>query len=138
MNVVELGTASGWTSAALVLTDRDRKVTTFDPIDRPNREDYWALLRNDDRARIEYFELDGALGADKASDVDLLFIDSSHDRDATMNEFNAWRGSLAPGAKVVFDDYGHPEFPGIAQAVEALGLQGEIGAGHFLWRNEAG
>jgi len=29
-NVVELGTASGWTSAALALADDERTVTTFD------------------------------------------------------------------------------------------------------------
>ena len=137
-NIVELGTASGWTAAALALADPDRNVTTFDPIDRPNREDYWGLLDPGVRARINFFEEDGALGAKRVSDVDFLFIDSSHDREPTLNEFNAWQPSLAPGAIVVFDDFGHPDFPGVAEAVRELDLTGEAAAGHFIWRAPAG
>lgn len=137
-NVVELGTASGWTAAALALADADRTVTTFDPVDRPNREDYWELLDPGVRSRITFFEEDGALGAKRVSVVDFLFIDSSHDREPTINEFNAWRPSLAPGAIVVFDDFGHPDFPGVAEAVRELDLTGEAAAGHFIWRAPAG
>jgi len=71
-------------------------------------------------------------------DVDFLFLDSSHDYDATLNEFNAWKPSLAPGAIVVFDDFGHPEFPGVAQAVRELDLQGEVADGHFIWHAPTG
>lgn len=136
-NVVELGTASGWTAAALALTDPQRTVTTFDPTDRPNRADYWGLLDPSVQRRITYFEEDGAKGAERVKDVDFLFLDSSHDYEPTIEEFKAWRPSLAPGAAVVFDDFGHPEYPGVAAAVEELGLAGETGAGHFVWRAPA-
>ena len=36
--------------------------------------------------------------------------------------------SLAPGALVVFDDYGHPDYPGVAEAVAELGAAGEARA----------
>lgn len=133
-NVVELGTASGWTAAALALTDPTRTVTTFDPFDRPNRADYWRLLDPSVRERITYIEEDGAQGAKRVKHVDFLFIDSSHDRELTIAEFNAWKPRLTPTAIVVFDDYGHPDYPGVAEAVEELGLTGDAGAGHFIWR----
>ena len=133
-NVVELGTASGWTAAALALTDPTRTVTTFDPTDRPNRADYWSLLDPSVRKRISYFKEDGAKGAKRVKNVDFLFLDSSHDYEPTIKEFNAWKPSLAPGAVVVFDDFGHPEFPGVADAVRDLELDGEVAGGHFVWR----
>jgi hypothetical protein len=57
--------------------------------------------------------------------VDLLFVDSSHERAATVREYEAWRPALAPGAIVAFDDYDHPDYPGVAQAISDLGLTGE-------------
>ena len=33
---------------------------------------------------------------------------------------------LAPGAAIVFDDYGHPDYPGVREAVQELGLDGRL------------
>jgi hypothetical protein len=41
---------------------------------------------------------------------------------------------LRPGATVAFHDYGDEHYPGVAQAVAQLGLQGEERAGMYLWR----
>ena len=41
--VVELGTATGWTTASLALADRARAVTSYDPVVVPGRERYEAL-----------------------------------------------------------------------------------------------
>ena len=46
----------------------------------------------------------------------------------------AWRPALAPGALVLFHDYGHPGFPGVAEAVSKLGLHGSADGGIFVWR----
>ena len=37
------------------------------------------------------------------------------------------------GADVAFHDYAHPDFPGVAQAVAELGLEGEAPGGLFVW-----
>jgi hypothetical protein len=68
----------------------------------------------------------------------MLFIDSTHEREGTLTEFRAWRERLAPGAVVAFHDYGHPEFPGVAQAVAELGLDGEVHGGLFVWFSPPG
>jgi hypothetical protein len=65
---------------------------------------------------------------------DLLFVDGSHERDSTIATFEAWRGALAGGAVVVFHDYGNPAYPGVEEAVEALGLDGAAERDVFVWR----
>jgi hypothetical protein len=134
-DVVELGTATAWTTGALVVDDPERRVLSFDPIVRPEREAYLALLSPAARARVTLVEAPGAAGTAHATgDADLLFIDSSHEHDATLEEFTAWREHLAPGAAVVFHDYTNPAFPGVARAVADLGLTGEVRSGMFVWR----
>jgi len=133
--VVELGTATGWTAAALALADPRRTVTTCDPNVQPGRDRYLRLLSPATRARIALLRSSGLAAATQdAEPVDLLFIDASHERQATVDEWRAWRPRLAPGAVVVFHDHDHPDFPGVTQAIADLGLAGEHRAGMFLWR----
>lgn len=133
--VVELGTATGWTAAALALADPARVVVSCDPIVQPGRDRYLRLLGSSALARIELL---GASGVEAATrdvhKVDLLFIDASHERQATIDEWLAWRPRLAPGGLVIFHDYDHPEFPGVAQAIKHLRLVGRYQAGMFIWQ----
>ena len=66
--------------------------------------------------------------------IDLLYLDTTHERADTIREYAAWRQVLRPGAWLVLDDYGHPDFPGVKQAAEELGLGGEARDGLFLHR----
>jgi predicted O-methyltransferase YrrM len=124
-SVAELGTATAWTSIALALADPHRSVITYDPSDRPQRRSYLELAGPRVRSRIELVTAPGSVGPPDARAVDLLYIDSSHDRLETISELEAWWTALRPGARVVFDDYIHPEYPGVRQAIEELGLAGE-------------
>jgi cephalosporin hydroxylase len=86
------------------------------------------------RTRITFVTAPAEDGPVGLSGVELLFVDSSHERDPTLAQIAVWRSALAPGALVVFDDYGHPDYPGVAQAVAALGATGTVRASMFLWR----
>jgi predicted O-methyltransferase YrrM len=130
-HVVELGTGPGWTTIALALADPERRVTTFDPVVHDHRDAY-AALAPDAAARIEWVTAPGVDA--RGEGVELLFIDSTHERESTVAEFQAWRARLAPGAVVTFHDYDHPAFPGVREAVEALGLQGEAHGGMYVTR----
>jgi cephalosporin hydroxylase len=90
-----------------------------------------ALVDPEVRARIEYV---AAPGAFSPRPVELLYIDSTHDRADALREFEAWRPMLRGGAMVVFDDYAHPEFPGVREAVGQLGLDGWEQDGLFVHR----
>jgi hypothetical protein len=130
--VVELGTATGWTAGALLLADPERRLSSFDPVGREHRADYLALLP---RSALERLDLVRAPGAEaRGEGIELLFVDSSHDRDATVEEVLAWQPRMAPGGLIVLHDYGNPAYPGVAEAVEELGLDGAPHAGLYVWR----
>jgi predicted O-methyltransferase YrrM len=123
-HIVELGTATAWTSVSLALADPLREVVTYDPTDWPGREHYLALVDRATRNRVRLVNAPGAAGPVRDDPVDLLYVDSSHARDETIEEITVWRSALRAGARVVFDDYDHPDYPGVRQAIEALGLSG--------------
>ncbi len=133
-NVVELGTGTAWTAVALALTDRARQVVSYDPLVWDGRDEYLALA-GAARERITFVQEPGENGpAATGPPAELVFIDSSHDREPTLAEFAAWRGALAPGAVVVFHDYDEPAYPDVTEAVRELGLEGERFGHMFIWR----
>ena len=131
--VVEVGTGTAWTAIALALADRRRRVTTYDPVARPEREHYLALVPDSVRARIEFVEAGGEAGP-RGTRPGLLFVDSSHEREETVATFRAWEPALPPGAVVAFHDYGEEDYPGVTKAVGELGLEGEVHGPLFVWR----
>jgi predicted O-methyltransferase YrrM len=131
-HAVELGTATGWTAISLALAEPGRRVTTFDVVPRPEPARYLQLAGADARARIELVTAAGADGPRDERPVDLLYIDSSHERQATIDEVRAWRPVLAPGAVIVFDDYEHPDYPGVREAVRELDLSGRSAGALFV------
>jgi predicted O-methyltransferase YrrM len=131
-HVVELGTGTGWATIAMALADPSRTIVSYDPIDR-DRERYLALVGSSVRSRITLHAEPGEVGpAAGVAGVELLFIDSSHERVPTVAEYKAWRPALADGGIVIFDDYGHPGYPGVAEAVAELGVQGREEATLFV------
>jgi predicted O-methyltransferase YrrM len=133
--VVELGTGTAWSAVALALEDRSRRVVSYDPCVRPEREAYLDLAGPGVRDRID-LRAEPDSGGPRPGDrpAQLLFIDSSHDRESVLAAFGAWRDSLAPGAVVVFHDYDNPHYPGVREAVAELELAGSEAAGLFVWR----
>jgi predicted O-methyltransferase YrrM len=131
--VVELGTATGWTAIALALSDPAREVTTYDPVRRDERERYLALVPEDARRRITFVQRPGEDLRDER-EVDLLFVDSSHQREETVRSFRRWRERLSPDATVAFHDFGDPAYPGVDEAIRELGLRGRARGRLFVWR----
>ena len=131
--VVEVGTGPGWTTIAFALAQPERTVTSFDVQDVP-AESYARLARGA-AGRVRFLRAGGSEGT-AATEVrpDFLFIDSSHEYDETLSTFTAWRPRLAPGATVVFHDYGNPDYPGVQRAVDELELAGEARDGLYVWR----
>jgi predicted O-methyltransferase YrrM len=131
--VVELGTATAWTSLSLALADRTREVLTYDPIDRPERERYLALVDAGTRKQVTFVSAPGSAGPmQNHLPVDLLYVDSSHGRAETIEEMSVWRPVLGAGALVIFDDYGHPDYPGVREAIDALRLTGRAHGALFV------
>ena len=132
-SVVEIGTGTAWTTAALALADPRRRVISYDPIVRPERERYLDL--SGARGRIELREAGGEGGpAPGDPPPDFVFVDGSHERELTIATFEAWRGALAPGGAIAFHDYGNELYPGVTEAIRELGLEGDVERDVFVWR----
>lgn len=133
--VVEFGTGTAWSAIALALDDGTRRIVSYDPSVRAERDGYLALAGERARERIELrAEPDTAGPHPGDAPVELLFIDSEHEREPVLAAFSAWRDALAPAAIVVFHDYAHPAYPGVREAVRELALSGEEVGGVFVWR----
>jgi predicted O-methyltransferase YrrM len=139
--VVELGTATAWTAISLVVDDPARHVVTYDIADLSRQigpEHYLPLVGARARERISLVVAPGSAGPQDGQPVDLLYIDSSHEREQTIEEVHAWRDHLSPGALVLFDDYTNADYPGVREAVQELGLAGEVRGKLFIYRQGAG
>lgn len=132
--MVELGTGTAWTSISLLLDDRERELVSYDPIRRTERNRYLSLVAPELRSRVDFIHASGSVGPHSRTMIDLLYIDSSHEREETIREVHAWRPVLAPGGLIVFDDFDHPGYPGVREAVAELGLDGERRANLFVAR----
>lgn len=134
---VEIGTGTAWTTVALALSRTSRRVTTYDPVERPQRELYLGLVSASVRERIEFVRDVGSTGPRGIGPVGFLFLDGSHERDDTVLTFRLWRDAIAPGGTIVFHDYLDPSYPGVTQAIRELGLEGQQCGRLFVWRRDA-
>ena len=136
--VAEVGTGTGWTAIVLALADRDRRVHSFDVREHEQRAAYLELAPADVRARLHLAVRDGREGPPQGlPELDFLFVDSSHELEETVTTFRLWSARLRPGGTAAFHDYHNEHYPGVAQAVAQLALDGEERAGMFLWRKPA-
>lgn len=134
--MVEIGTGTGWTAIALALADADRTVVTYDPVDRAERGQYMALADPRVRKQITFVNAFGSTGPQGDDPIDLLYIDGDHDRQAVIDDFRAWSPVLREGAMVILDDFTHPEYPGVREAVYALNLKGQQHGTLFIHSHE--
>ena len=130
----EIGTGTAWAAIAAALAEPERQVFSFDPVVRPEREWYLALAAASARRRIELVQGIGETGPAHGQRVDFVFVDGSHECDRTIATFEAWRRALAPGGAIAFHDWRNEAWPGVTQAIEALGLRGQVCGDVFVWR----
>jgi hypothetical protein len=58
--------------------------------------------------------------------VGLLYVDGDHTKEGAKRDIVAWAPHLAEGARIAVDDYGHPDWPGVGQAVDELVDEGVL------------
>jgi len=56
--------------------------------------------------------------------IGLLFVDDDHSKEGALAAVELWAPHLAPGAVIALDDYGHPDWPGVREAVDELVAEG--------------
>lgn len=85
-----------------------------------------------DKVRVLVMSTNEAAGKFEGEYFDLVFIDADHSYEGVKADLLNWYPKLKPGGFLFCDDYGMPEFPGVAQAVQTVGLQGQVVA-PSLW-----
>ena len=78
-----------------------------------------ALGYDKDITLVQGFSLEQAEQWD-GPPIGLLFVDADHSYEGCRLDIVTWARHLAPGALIAVDDYGHPDWPGVAQAVDDL------------------
>jgi hypothetical protein len=68
---------------------------------------------------IQSFSADAA-GTWSGPPIGLLFVDGDHSYEGARGDITGWARHLADGAVIAVDDYGHPDWPGVKEAVDAL------------------
>ncbi len=56
--------------------------------------------------------------------IGLLFVDDDHSYAGARRAIEDWAPHLAPDAVIAIDDYGHPDWPGVKEAVDDLVKEG--------------
>jgi hypothetical protein len=131
--VVELGTGTGWTALILALAEPTRIVRTYDTEVKAHRATYFALANAGARSRILAVQGRGEEAEPPSESIDLLYVDSNHDREIVRRSFEHWCDSITGDGFVVFDDYVNDNYPGVREAVADLGLQGWTAGRLFIW-----
>lgn len=58
--------------------------------------------------------------------IGLLFVDADHSYGGARGDVASWTPHLADDAVIAFDDYGHPDWPGVKQAVDDMVAEGVL------------
>lgn len=146
--IVELGVFQGRTALQLAWgasMGHGAHVTAIDPWDLPGNvysppftdaesrtwAHHWVdTLGYADKIRLVHaFSQDAAETWDELGDnkpVGLLFVDGDHTKEGAKLDIVSWAPHLAPGARIAVDDYGHPDWPGVGEAVDELVAEGVL------------
>lgn len=140
--IVELGVFQGRT--ALIMAwgasqGNGAHVTAIDPWDTEGNvydppftdadSRVWADYRVRELGYADRIQLVQAFSQDVAptwtgKPVGLLYVDGDHTKEGARRDIETWAPNLALGAIIAVDDYGHPDWPGVGQALDELVAEG--------------
>ena len=103
---VELGTCGGGCSRTVAIKSPNTQVISIDVHKHDTVTQMEPQLPNFRFIKGDSIDLAKIVGPQ--CPIDLLFIDTIHTYEHTMNEFNAWRPYMAPGGIICFDDLHRP------------------------------
>lgn len=148
--IVELGVFQGRTALQLAWgasQGNGAHVTAIDPWDLPGNvydppftdaeSRGWARHWVDSLGYADKIELVHGFSQDVADTwrgpngdggqlVGLLYVDGDHTKEGAKRDIVSWAPHLAPGAVIAVDDYGHPDWPGVGEAVDELVAEGVL------------
>jgi len=126
--IVDLGSGSGTTSGAVLLTAIDDvHVHTYDIAENAihSTKEFHRNCGTSNRWHGEVMDSVKAASEFQDNFIDFLMIDTSHEYEHTVRELEAWAPKVQPGAPVWMHDY-TDEYPGVKRAVDEAVARGEF------------
>lgn len=136
--IMAWGAAQGNGAHVTAIDPWDTEGNVYDPpfTDPGSRE--WAIYRIRELGYTERISLVQAFSQDVAAEwvtspdligrggkpVGLLFVDGDHTAEGARRDIETWAPHLAPGAVIAVDDYQHPDWPGVGEALDELVAEG--------------
>ena len=130
--IMAWGAAQGHGAHITAIDAWDLPGNTYGPPFNQAESKTWAAYRIRElgyRDRIELIQAFSTGVADlwaskRGKSVGLLFVDDDHSYTGARRAIETWAPHLAPGAVIAVDDYGHPDWPGVKEAVDDLVNEG--------------
>jgi predicted O-methyltransferase YrrM len=138
--IMAWGAAQGNGAHVTAIDPWDTEGNVYDPPFTDAQSRVWAEYRVRELGYSDRISLVQAFSADVAEEwvtspdligrggklVGLLFVDGDHTKEGARRDIEAWAVHLAPGATIAVDDYHHPDWPGVAEAVDELVAEGVL------------
>jgi predicted O-methyltransferase YrrM len=129
--IMAWGATRGHGAHVTAIDPWDTEGNVYDPPFTDAQSRVWAEYRVRELGYLDRIELVQAFSADVAEEwtgkpVGLLFVDGDHTLEGARRDIEAWARHLAPGAVIAVDDYHHPDWPGVAEAVDELVGEGVL------------
>jgi predicted O-methyltransferase YrrM len=127
--IMAWGAGQGSGAHVTAIDPWDLEGNVYDPPFTDAESRTWAEYRVRELGYLDRVQLVQAFSADVAETwsgrpVGLLFVDGDHTKDGARRDIEAWAPHLAEGARIAVDDYHHPDWPGVAEAVDELVAEG--------------
>jgi predicted O-methyltransferase YrrM len=133
--ILAWGAKQGYGAHVTAIDAWDLEGNTYGPPFNDAESKTWAAYRirelgyNDKITLVQGFSYEVAASYPEpwftgGKPVGLLFVDDDHSYTGARRAIEAWAPHLAPGATIAVDDYGHPDWPGVAEAVDELVAEG--------------
>jgi len=148
INCVEIGVKSGRTMSEILPHFLSVHWTAVDPWVRTAGYTHWssgqiarheakfdavAALYSDRVLKVKSKSAEAITLFDPGT-VDLVFIDGDHSYEGVKQDITLYLPTLRPGGILAGHGYGHERFPGVAQAVDELGMPGvQLEEDHVWW-----
>lgn len=127
--IMAWGASQGQGAHVTAIDPWDTEGNVYDPPFTDADSRVWAEYRVRELGYEDRIQLVQAFSQEVGADwtgkpVGLLFVDGDHTKEGARRDVEVWAEHLAPGAVIAVDDYGHPDWPGVGQALDELVAEG--------------
>ena len=128
--VVNIGAGFGTSSAAILEERPSAFIFSVDKEARPEEQEGLIACGLNANRCIRLLGLSWDIGVFFPYEVELLFVDGSHEEGSVRKDIAVWLPKVVSNGFVLFHDYNHQKAPGVTIAVDELMKDHEVVGSH--------